>query len=122
MSTPEDKAACQARDAWGNPIQIFGPHSRGNYSHQDDHSNNKALPWAVLAALFGGLGFGGLVVLCLLKPWETSDRAVQAELRAEFGQDIADIRAEARNASGISEVWRNRVNKLEAEANANRRR
>lgn len=96
----------------------------GDVNQNTDNSvgKNEALPWAVLAALFGGLGFGGVVVLCLLKPWESSDRVVKAELLAELAQEIATIRVEARNAGSISEVWRNRVNKLEAESNANRRR
>lgn len=35
---------------------------------------------------------------------------------------VAKAEADAANAAAVSEVWRNRVNKLEAEANANRRR
>ena len=93
-----------------------------NLDQRTDNSTNKPMPWVALASLFGGLGFGGVMVLCVLKPWETADRAAQAELRAEFAQDIAAVRVEAHNAASISEIWRNRVNKLEAEANANRRR
>lgn len=98
----------------------------GDVNQNTDNSVGKKvngpMPWVALACLFGGLGFGGMVVLCLLKPWEASDRAAQAELRAEFAQELATVRVEAHNAASISEVWRNRVNKLEAEANANRRR
>jgi hypothetical protein len=134
MSTSKDMAECELRNAQGYP-RPHGPTTRPRAtvrsggapltSHVDqsvDNSNNKALPWAVLAALFGGLGFGGVVVLCLLRPWETSDRASQAELRAEFAQRLAAVEKDAGDAASISEIWRNRVNKLEAEANANRRR
>lgn len=70
------------------------PHT-GPVDQSTDNSvgKNDALPWAWTAALFGGLGFGGVIVLCLLKPWETSDRAAQAELRAEFAQRIARTEA-----------------------------
>lgn len=83
---------------------------------------NDALPWCVLAALFGGLGFGGLVVLCLLVPWRAQGELSEAKMRAEFAQAIAKAQEQAAAAAVVSDVWRNRVNKLEAEANANRRR
>ncbi|MGL4296797.1 MAG: hypothetical protein ACRCTG_13880, partial [Aestuariivirga sp.] len=79
---------------------------------------NDALPWAWTAALFGGLGFGGLIVLCLLRPWETSDRAAQAELRAEFAERFSDVSAEAKQAGDDAAIWKNRVMKLEAQINA----
>ncbi|HYE70609.1 MAG TPA: hypothetical protein VD932_03700 [Aquabacterium sp.] len=84
---------------------------------------NEALPWAVMAALFGGLAFGGLIIMAIMMPQQmrAETRAAQTEIRAEFAQEIARIDAKADSASAVSDVWRNRVNRLEAEANANRR-
>lgn len=132
MSTSKDMAECEIRNSEGYP-RHHGPSTRPRAtvrsggapltSHVDqsvDNSNNKALPWAVLAALFGGLGFGGLVVLCMLKPWETADRAAHAELRAEFAQDIADAKAQAHDAATDAKLWKNKVNTLEARLNERR--
>lgn len=40
---------------------------------------------------------------------------------AKIKAGVAKAEADAANAAAISEIWRNRVNKLEAELNANRR-
>lgn len=43
-------------------------------------------------------------------------------VRSQIDAGVAKAEADAANAAAVSEVWRNRVNKLEAELNANRRR
>lgn len=43
-------------------------------------------------------------------------------VRSQIEAGVAKAEADAANAAAVSEVWRNRVNKLEAEVNANRRR
>jgi hypothetical protein len=65
---------------------------------QDNSSGkriNDALPWAVLAALFGGLGFGGLVIMAIMMPQQmrAETRAAGAEIRAEFAQGVARAQA-----------------------------
>ena len=66
----------------------------GDINQQTDNSVgkrvNEALPWCVMAAAFGFLGFGGMIAVALLKPWETEGRAIRAEVRAEFAERIAN--------------------------------
>ncbi len=121
----------EQRDQWGNPWQA-GPTKRPRacptvgdgavswINQPTDNSNNKALPWAVLAALFGGMGFGGVLVLCVLAPWDAADRSLKAEVRAEYAQAVADAQAEARAAGTDAAIWKNRVVTLEAKINGQR--
>lgn len=78
-----------------------------------DASTNKALPWAVLAAMFGGMGFAGVLVLSMLKPWETADRAARAELRAEFAELLAEQQSaidRAKQDAAIAKDWTDQKN------------
>lgn len=84
-----------------------------------DASSNRALPW--ISAVLAGFAAGGVLVLCLLKPWESTSAQAKAELRAELAQEIADARAESKQAGTDAAIWKNRVMKLEAEANARHR-
>ena len=60
---------------------------------------NDALPWGVIGAVFGGMGFAmglaALLVLCIGGPAYMDARAgrMQAELRAEFAQGVARSQA-----------------------------
>jgi hypothetical protein len=85
-----------------------------------DASTNRPMPWVALACLCGGLGFGGLIILCILAPWRAQSELSEARMRAEFSDRFAKVEKNAADAATVSEIWRNRVNKLEAEANANR--
>ena len=123
MSTREDMAQCQCRNESGYPILSAGQSAAVVNSPVDNSRNkNSALPWAVMAAAFGFLGFGGMITVALLKPWETEGRAIRAEVRGEFAEQLAAIHAEAKQAGDDAAIWKNRVVKLEAEVNANRRR
>lgn len=68
-----------------------------------DNSRNKnsAVPWAVLGASFGFLGFGGMIAVALLKPWESEGRAIRAELQAEFAESVARAEANAELAMRV---------------------
>lgn len=85
-----------------------------------DRSSNRALPW--ISAILAGFAAGGVLVICLLKPWEESARRAQAELRAERSQEIADIRAEAKQAGDDAAIWKNRVGRIEAKLEADARK
>jgi len=136
VSTRQDLLECEERDDNGYPrprgpitrpratIDSGGAPLNGtNVDQSVGKRVNEALPWAVMAALFGGLAFGGLIIMAIMMPQQmrAETRAAQTEIRAEFAQEIARIDAKADSASAVSDVWRNRVNRLEAEANANRR-
>lgn len=54
-------------------------------------SVNPGLSWA--AAVFGGGALFAVLVMAILKPWETADRAVAAELRVEFEQRVSRTEA-----------------------------
>lgn len=110
MSTPQDMAQCQCRNSSGYPV--FGGDNRGNFSHQDDHSVNKALPWVAVACILAGLALG---VSVMMRPiMDAMDAKAKAELRAEIAQELAEVRAEARQAGDDAAIWKNRVVKLEA--------
>lgn len=120
MSEPQDMVESQVRNEFGMPFAGWVHRGNGGVYAPVNTSVNSALNWA--AALFGGGAIVGVLVICLLRPWQSDDRAAQAELRAEFAQRFAAVEKDAGDAAAVSEIWRNRVNKLEAEANANRRR
>lgn len=86
MSEPQDMVDSQVRNEFGMPLAGWVHRGNGGVYAPVSASVNSALNWA--AALFGGLGFGGLIVLCLIRPWETSDRAIRAEIRSDFAQQI----------------------------------
>ena len=94
---------CEYRDCWGVPCgpvtrpvaQVRAPLT-GNIDQSTDNSTNKPLPWVALACLFGGLGFGGLIIMALLMPQyvRSEVRASNAELRADMAQQFAMLTAE----------------------------
>lgn len=129
MSTPRDMAESEVRDSYGNPL-VATPTTRPratihapitgdiNQNTTTDNSVNKALPWVAIACLLAGMSLG--VSLMSQPITDAKIEKAKAELRAEYAEEIAIIRVEAHNAASVSEVWRNRVNKLEAESNARR--
>lgn len=135
-----DMAECELRDQFGNPrlrqpntrpiARVRGGRSPLN-SHVDqrtDNSTNKPMPWVALGCTLGGIGFAmgisAMLVVFIGAPAYIDARVKQAEAEMEsrFAQRLASVEANSHNAASISEIWRNRVNKLEAELNANRRR
>lgn len=120
MSTSKDMAESQLRNEFGYvgcPSVNAAP---GAAVHSNvDASTNKALPWVALSCILAGLALG---VSLMMRPIvEALNAKTKAELRQEFAQDLADVRAEARQAGDDAAIWKNRVMKLEAEANAQRR-
>jgi hypothetical protein len=87
---PRARVECQPGGAITAPTTI---------DQRQDNSVNKALPWGVIGAVFGGMGFAmglaALLVLCIGGPAYMDARAgrMQAELRAEFAQGVARTQA-----------------------------
>src|SRR5690242_1898010 len=110
-------AQCQSRDVDGYPIP-HGPLTRpratlttgagAQYGNQVDASVgkkiNEPLPWVALACLIAGLSLG-----VSLMQGPISDAKLdksKAELRAEFAQQIADARSEAKAAGTDAAIWK----------------
>lgn len=85
---------------------------------------NQALPWFVLVASIAAAALALAIDARADRTKEISDAVLvaKAEMRAEFADRLAQVSAEARQAGDDAAIWKNRVNKLEAEINANRRR
>jgi hypothetical protein len=110
VSTPEDMAACERRNCWGNPPMAAG---RDNNNASGASvlmvDSTRLLPLVMLACfLSGGALIGTIMVAWLLPP------RIVAEVRAHNLQEVADARAEARAAGTDAAIWKNRVVKLEA--------
>lgn len=84
---------------------------------------NLQLPWFVLLALVSGAALALVIEDKMGRPQELewAMRTAKAEMRAETAQAVARAQEQATAAAVVSDTWRNRVNKLEAEANARRR-
>lgn len=138
MSTHADMLECEKRNEGGYPrvgIPTTRPIAKVRTGHapsttkieqNTDNSNNKPLPWVALGCALGGMGFAASLILAVLGPQyvRSESRSAQAELRAEFAQQIADARAEAKMAGTDAAIWKNRVVGLEKtlEAQSNVRR
>lgn len=120
--TPADMRECEDRNGFGLPATGWQHRGNGGVYAPIDASNNKALPWTVLAALFGGLGFGGVIVLALMSRGqiEAEGRAVRAEVRAEFAQQLAALRSDMDVAKYEASIAKNTVQKLEARQDVRR--
>lgn len=86
--------------------------------------NNELLPWFVILALVAGAALALTIEDRMGRAQELdwAMRTAKAEMRAETAQAVAKAQEQAESAAAVSDVWRNRVNKLEAELNADRRR
>lgn len=95
-----------------------------NADIDQSHHYNDMVPWFVLIALVAGAALALVIEdkMGRTQELEWAMRTARAEMRAESAQEIANIRAEAKSASAVSDVWRNRVNKLEAELNAQKQK
>jgi hypothetical protein len=96
----------------------------GNVNQNTDNSvgkrTNEALPWCVMAAAFGFLGFGGMIAVALLKPWEAEGRAVRAEVRMEFTNELAALRADMDVAKYESSLAKTIAQRLDEQAKLKR--
>lgn len=110
MSTPEDMAACQRRDCFGNPPMAAG---RDNNNASGASvlmvDSSRLLPLVMLSCFLAGAG----LVAAIMVAWLLPPRIV-AEVRAQNAQEVSDARAEARAAGTDAAIWKNRVIKLEA--------
>lgn len=135
MSTPEDMRDCESRNSdgypcWSSPstrprigltmspgAAIGGP---ATFNQPTDNSVGKrindALNW--FAALFGGLAFGGLIILCMVKPWEAESRAARAEVRQQFAEDLARVTALAELARKEASTAKDQVDLERAQRKA----
>ncbi len=95
-----------------------------NADIDQSHHYNDLVPWFVLIALVAGAALALTIEDRMGRPQELdwAMRTARAEMRAETAQAVAKAQEQAEKAAAVSEIWRNRVNKLEAEVNANRRR
>lgn len=86
-----------------------------------DQSNsgnvNHHLPWLMFISMVATAA----LMMCILG-YIYGPRLIRAELRAEFAQDVADTRAEARAAGTDAAIAKNTVQKLEARINVNERK
>lgn len=89
--------------------------SNTSIDQRTDLSVNKSMPWVALACSFGFLGFGTAIAVALMTRGqiEAEGRAVKAEIRAEFSQSIADVKAEARMAGTDAAIAKNTVQRLD---------
>lgn len=103
--------------------------SIGDVDQRQTH--NDLVPWFVLLAaalILVAIIAGAALALSIRsemtreRDMELMGRVIKAEVGKEYAQAVAKAQAEATAAAVVSDTWRNRVNKLEAEANANRRR
>lgn len=89
MSTPDDMVDCEARDAWGNPVNcpITRPSAivrsgraplTSSITQTTDNSSNKPLPWIAVSMLIAGMS---IAIAC----WAKSD-AGKAEREARMLQ------------------------------------
>lgn len=120
MSDMDD---CELRGDGGYPpLHGWIYRGTGGVNAPVDNSTNKAMPWVALACSFGFLGFGAAFATALMARGqiEAEGRAVKAEMRAEFAQQLADLKAEARAAGTDAAIARNTAQKLEARLNERR--
>jgi hypothetical protein len=120
VSTPLDMAECEARDCFGMPPMAAGRDNNSNLVSGASVlmiDSSRLLPLVMMACFLAGAGLLSAVMVAWLLP-----PRIAAEMRAEFAQDIADARAEARAAGTDATLWKNRVMRLEAQADADRRR
>lgn len=114
----------EARNRHGFPVLHSGNNSPLNAKITDN--SNRPMPWVALGCFAGGMGFvAGIIALLLLFVGgpaliQAEGRALKAELRAEFAQDIADAKAQANDAGTDAKLWKNKVNTLEARFNERR--
>jgi len=111
MNETRDTEDSQVRNEFGMPAAGWQHRGNGGVYAPIDASSNKALPW--FSATIAGLGFGGLIILCMLQPWRTEDRASQAELRAEFAQSLAKQQSaidRAKEDAAIAKDWTDQKN------------
>lgn len=118
MSTPEDMAACQRRDCFGNPSMAAG---RDNNNNQVSGASvlmvdsSRLMPLMMLSCFLAGGGMFTAIMVAWLLPGR-----ITAEIRGETAQQVADARAEARMAGTDAAIAKNNVQKLEARLNERR--
>lgn len=88
-------------------------------SFEQKNTKNDSLPYLIAASVASAIALTLCVVGYIFGP-----QYIEARLRAQFAQDIADARAEARAAGTDATIWKNRVvgieKQLEAERNVKR--
>lgn len=73
------------------------------------NTKNESLPW-----LIGAWVTASVALTLAAVGWLIGPRLIRAEVRAEFAQEIADTKAEARQAGTDAAIAKNSVQKLEA--------
>lgn len=127
VSTNQDMLDAEDRDAWGfqyrhgpvtrpGRIDVRAPIS-GEFKPDNSigKTTNPALPW--LTSIMAGAAFGGMLIFAILKPWETADRAAQAESEARMANRMAKVEEGVGVAKYEASIAKNTAQKLEAKLN-----
>lgn len=114
MNAKVDMDECEKRNRWGFHRIAAGRDNTligaGGMLLVD---SSRLLPLIMLSCfLAGGALLSTVMVAWLLPP------RIAAEMRSELAQDVAEARAEAKYAGTDAAIWKNRVMKLEAQADA----
>lgn len=109
----------------GNSLtNISGNEEQVTSEVDQSHHYNDLVPWFVILALVAGAALALVLDDKYDRPRELQlmlDKQ-RAEIRAEYSDAVAKAQAQADQAGTVAQLWKNRVDKLEAEVNANRRR
>ncbi len=107
-----------------NVSLINGNHQPVEASVRQYYGVNLQLPWFVVLGIVAGASLALTIEdrMGRQQELEWAMRTAKAEMRAETAQAVATAQESAHRATTIEQLWKNRVDKIEAEINANRRR